>query len=263
MEERITNKISEKSDHPTPMLKTIASPKKNTTKYQFPHNCDWRDQINLISTYFKMEMTQNDISLPSNVNRLAKGINYSASPRHSLPNKIKSNHPKENVTFCDFITVNTFPTHTISSNDFEQKRQKEMTRVNTKDTEDTTTSIINTEGKVCIERRIQQRTAILAVLSFQKRLHQTVSEVTPSSEFIGRLSSTSLKLSQWAKDIALETARQTVLEVYPQSLSTSNSVPIRLSEFPEIKRSRKRGSKHMQAATTTLERELREHILYN
>ena len=113
--------------------------------------------------------------------------------------------------------------------------------------------VINTEGKVNKERRLQQRTATIAILSYQKRLSDR-SKAASSSNFTILMSPVSQKLSQRAKEIAREIARQMYLEVYdpqlpisPISSSSSNStmmIPIHISEFPELKK--KKPSKHSE-----------------
>lgn len=125
----------------------------------------------------------------------------------------------------------------LSFVNFEAQRRKEMTcSISKKCSQDKTVPLINTDGKVCTERRVHQRTAIMAILSYQKHMQERLSK---SSEFELLVSSVSQKLSQRAKDIALETARQTSFEVYPH-LSSSNLAPINISSFPEIKKKSKK-----------------------
>jgi len=197
------------------------------------------------SSHNTKKMALHNCSSRGNNNSMTIDINHT-DPSWCKPLcKRNNSRPQKKVTFCPLVTVNTFPTsflrsREILSADSEQQLQKAMTRRKGKDAQDKTTPTVNPGGKVRIERRIQQRTAIMAVLSYQRRLQERIAGVAPSFEFTLLLSPISLKLSQRAKDIALETARQTFLEVYAISASASYMVPIHVSEFPEIKKKKKR-----------------------
>ena len=172
-------------------------------------------------------------------------------------------HKKKSVTFCPFVNVrwgftkevddvsHPHDVHTnkkagahhcttsISSATFEKQRQDVKTRYIDVDQEKTPDDIplINTYGKVCHERRMQRRMYSRAVLSYQKRLQRRQGGCNDSSSPSLLLAPISIKFSQRAKEIALETARQTLLDVYP-SLTSSSPNPIRISKFPEIKKRR-------------------------
>ena len=148
---------------------------------------------------------------------------------------------RREVSFCPSVTVNTYAAarerhaHTA---DFQEQRHAALTRFQGKksDARDKEAPLINTEGKVCSERRRHQRSAVNAVLSLQRKLHRKTAGgcVVASSEVARLLSAASLKLSQRAGDVAREVARQVLLEVHPLQ-SASNSVPIDLAEFPRLK----------------------------
>jgi len=163
--------------------------------------------------------------------------------------------PQKLVTFCPRVTIKPFPSYrempnarqtpaaprSTNSTQFDHLRRNGMARCKGKDSQDKTASVINSNGKICLERRIQQRITRWAVLSYQRRLQERKEGSAPNSvKFTPLPSHVSLKLSQRAKDIALETARQTYLEVYPFFVSSSNVLPIQISEYPEIKRKTKR-----------------------
>ena len=248
------------------------------------HNFNCTDELNNISLHSKRYHNHT-----SSIGNRKKGImkvcitNNSYSAWHNMPSTMK--RVQNSVTFRPLITVNTYhltapeddneallqiatattsPVHTTPSNpsaEFEQRRQKEMTRccytkdVTPKNTQEEGTKnnhtysivipLINTEGKVNKERRLQQRTATMAILSYQKRLSDH-SKAASSSNFTILMSPVSQKLSQRAKDIAREIARQMYLEVYDSQLpfspissysSTSMMmIPIPISEFPELKK---------------------------
>ncbi len=65
------------------------------------------------------------------------------------------------------------------------------------------TPIVNTDGIVCIERRIQQRIDIMPVLSYQMRKHARVAQATSPSKFTLLLSGASIEMSKRAKEIAM------------------------------------------------------------
>lgn len=170
--------------------------------------------------------------------------------RKSINNSIQQK--KREVSFCSLVTVNTIrlkqdnvhnESDSPNSADFEQQRQllRKTCCKDQKNAKDkSNVPIVNSEGQVCTERRVQQRTAVAAIISYQRRLRERI-ESSDSSTL--RLCPISLKLSQRAKDIALETARQTLLEVYPLLAFESNGkalVPIEISEFPEIKKKKKK-----------------------
>mmetsp|Transcript_21776 Transcript_21776/g.35409 ORF Transcript_21776/g.35409 Transcript_21776/m.35409 type:complete len:195 (-) Transcript_21776:92-676(-) len=154
-----------------------------------------------------------------------------------------SNKTQKKVAFCSLVTVNTFLSseekHGINSKDFEHQSQKQKVIARCKNI----APAVNTDGNVCIERRTQQRIAIAAVISYQRRLRERATGVAPSFELTHLLSHLSLKLSKRAKSIALETARQTFLEVYPFPACSSDTIPTAhiISDFPEIKKKKKRG----------------------
>lgn len=196
------------------------------------------------SSHNTKKMALHNCSSRGNNNSTTIDINHTDPSWFKPLCKRNNSRPQKEVTFCPLVTVHTFPPSFLPSRemlsaDSEQQLQKAMTRRKGKDAQDKTTSV-NPDSKVRIERRIQQRTAIMAVLSYQRRLQERIAGVAPSFEFPLLLSPTSLKLSQRAKDIALETARQTFLEVYPLSASASDMVPIHVSEFPEIRKKKKK-----------------------
>ena len=147
------------------------------------------------------------------------------------------------VSFCPSVTVNTYAAarerHARTAADFQEQRHAALTRFQGKksDARGKEAPLINTEGKVCSERRRHQRSAVNAVLSLQRKLHRksTGGCVVASSEVARLLSAASLKLSQRSGDVAREVARQVLLEVHPLLQSASNSVPIDLAEFPRLK----------------------------
>ena len=162
---------------------------------------------------------------------------------------------KKRVTFCPTVTVNMFIStpqaqdtsssseHTVqnaktgldllSDVAFEEQRQQEMTRCSNVH-EKSTVPLINTDGRVCRERHIHRHVVQCALLSYQKRLVGSGSSCKYITDLLAPIS---LKLSQRARDIALETARVNLIEVYPSSAFPSTSVvPICISQFPEIKK---------------------------
>ena len=170
-------------------------------------------------------------------------------------NKSSSNRrrmQKKCVTFCPTVTVNMFIStpqaqdtsssseHTVqnaktgldllSDVAFEEQRQQEMTRCSNVH-EKSTVPLINTDGRVCRERHIHRHVVQCALLSYQKRLVGSGSSFKYITDLLAPIS---LKLSQRARDIALETARVNMIEV-GQSPSAS-VVPICISQFPEIKK---------------------------
>ena len=175
-------------------------------------------------------------------------------------------HKKKTVTFCPFVNVrlgftkeaddvsHSHDVHTnkkagahhcttsTTSATFEKQRQDVKTRCIDVDQEKTDDDIplINTYGKVCHERRTQRRMYSRAVLSYQKRLKRRQGGCSGSSSPSLLLAPISIKFSQRAKEIALETARQTLLDVYPSLASSSSDLetPIHISKFPEIKKRR-------------------------
>ena len=100
------------------------------------------------------------------------------------------------------------------------------------------------------ERRVQQLIARKAVLSFQRYLQQS-DAASSENDDQARLAEVSAKFSRRAKDVALEAARVNFLEAHPASpggqcprfCSKSDSinadVPVRLTEFPTVKLTRK------------------------
>ncbi|KAL7464682.1 hypothetical protein ACHAXS_005017 [Conticribra weissflogii] len=116
---------------------------------------------------------------------------------------------------------------------------------------DPSAPLANTEGLVAPERRMHQRQAILAILSYRQRIRRMTKQMTntaPSVDVQTLLSRASCKFSRRAKDIALEIARLNRLEVekhvMAQSSSSSSSssegtklwsVPIPISDFPTIR----------------------------
>jgi len=184
-----------------------------------------------------------------------------------------SNHLQEHrphqkkITFCPFVNVrlgftkevddvsHSHDVHTnkkagahhcttsTSSATFEKQRQDVKTRCIAVDQEKTGDDVplINTYGKVCHERRTQRRMYSRAVLSYQKRLQsRRQGGYNDSSSPSLLLAPISIRFSQRAKEIALETARQTLLDVYPCLASSSSDLetPIHISKFPEIKKRR-------------------------
>jgi len=175
-------------------------------------------------------------------------------------------HQKKSVTFCPFVNVrlgftkevddvsHSHDVHTnkkagahhcttsISSATFEKQRQDVKTRYIDVDHEKAHDDVplINTYGKVCHERRMQRRMYSRAVSSYQKRLQSRQGGCSGSSSPSLLLAPISINFSQRAKEIALETARQTLLDVYPCLASSSSDLetPIRISKFPEIKKRR-------------------------
>jgi hypothetical protein len=94
------------------------------------------------------------------------------------------------------------------------------------------------------ERRIQQMIARKALLSYQRNLHRS-NKHQDSPRFIAE---TSQKFSLRAKDRAIELARLNFIEVYKEDaerprfsleMELNVDVPIKLSEFPSVKISRK------------------------
>ena len=131
-------------------------------------------------------------------------------------------------------------TRSPTPSSFERRRHFELTRRADKTSaRNENASVVNTDGRVCIERRVQQRTAILAVLSYQKKLRQRSSTRAAAAASSHLLAPVSLKLSQRAKEIALETARLVFLDVYPQHSASSHRTPICISEFPSMKQKKR------------------------
>jgi len=149
------------------------------------------------------------------------------------------------VALCSLGTVNKFllsqENHGINSKGFEHQSQKQKVIDRCKNTAPT----VNTDGNVYIERRIRQRIAIAAVISYERRLQERATGAAPSFELTHLLSHISLKLSKRAQGIALETAQQTFLEVYPFSACSSDMIPTAyiISDFPEIKKKKKKKKK--------------------
>lgn len=93
-------------------------------------------------------------------------------------------------------------------------------------------------------RRVQQLIARRAVLSFQRHIRESHIK-TVNQDDQRRLADMSVKFSQRAKEVAMENARVNYLEVYDDDsskrprFSTSHSVnadvPIQVSEFPQVK----------------------------
>lgn len=137
--------------------------------------------------------------------------------------------------------VHSASTRSPTPSSFERRRHSELTRRADKTSaRDENASVVNTDGRVCIERRVQQRTAILAVLSYQKKLRQSSSTgAAASTSNLQLLAPVSFKLSQRAKEIALETARLVFLDVYPQHSASSHRTPICISEFPSMKQKKR------------------------
>ena len=159
------------------------------------------------------------------------------------------------ITFYPFVSVRSF----VSTQDGDAPIDAQARRKTS-----CNAPLINTDGKVCPKRRIHQHTSTSAVLSYQRRLHKRMNQSDndkgqnnlllkhlshklheqypncngcTNTELL--LAHVSTKLSQRAKDIALETARQTLLEIYPASSSHSNDnqiLPIPISEFPKTKK---------------------------
>ena len=159
------------------------------------------------------------------------------------------------ITFYPFVSVRSF----VSTQDGDAPIDAQARRKTS-----CNAPLINTDGKVCPKRRIHQHTSTSAVISYQRQLHKRMNrsdndkgqnnlllkhlshklhEQYPNcngctnTELL--LAHVSTKLSQRAKDIALETARQTLLEIYPASSSHSNDnqiLPIPISEFPKTKK---------------------------
>ena len=200
---------------------------------------------------------------PSSIKRRTTSLLKSSSHHHQEHRP----HKKKTVTFCPFVNVrlgftkevdnvsHSHDVHTnkkagahhcttsISSATFEKQRQDVKTRYIGVDQEKTGDDVplINTYGKVSHERRIQRRLYSRAVLSYQKRLNRRQGGCSAGSSASLLLAPISIKFSQRAKEIALETARQTLLDVYPCLASSSSSdleTPIHISKFPEIKKRR-------------------------
>mmetsp|Transcript_4870 Transcript_4870/g.10734 ORF Transcript_4870/g.10734 Transcript_4870/m.10734 type:complete len:209 (+) Transcript_4870:138-764(+) len=182
-------------------------------------------------------------------------INRTDPSFHRPLRRNSSDRPQKLVTFCPRVTIKPFPSYREMPNaretpaaprstnctQFDQLRRNGMARCKGNDSQDKTASVINSNGEICLERRIQQRITRWAVLSYQRRLQERIEGSAPTSvKFTPLLSQVSLKLSQRAKDVSLETARQTYLEVYPFFVSSSNVLPIQISEYPAFKRKTKR-----------------------
>lgn len=88
------------------------------------------------------------------------------------------------------------------------------------------------------KRRIHQRLARFAVLSFQQHLRRQRSGHSVESRAL-ELARLSFKFSRRSKDIALEEARQNFLEAHPSDDTSKDNVavqlqqPIEISNFPK------------------------------
>lgn len=191
-------------------------------------------------------------------------INTLKQNQEEAPHKDDVLHTKTSSVPIDIFPSNISPT--TASSFKKHVRQIEVKKLDTVPDEDNAT-ITNIEGKVPHERRVHQRTAILAILSYQQRIQEqflknghhatknsnsSVPVLPPPSSTLSNkpqllLSQVSTKFSQRAKDIALESARLNCLEVYssdsfpmPSSISLASlSIPVALSDFPIIKQKKR------------------------
>lgn len=119
------------------------------------------------------------------------------------------------------------------------------------------------------ERRVQQLIARKAVLSFQRYLQQSHAASSGNGDQ-ARLAEVSAKFSRRSKDVALETARVNFLEAHPaspggqcprfcsESDAINADVPVRLTEFPTVKLTRKVSIDEVSAMTRTKRQRVQE-----
>ena len=129
---------------------------------------------------------------------------------------IPTNNFQKRVAFARMVTVHCLP------NTYERKRHTSEHTGRVKD-------------PVERKRRIHQRLARFAVLSFQQHLRRQRSGHSVESRAL-ELARLSFKFSRRSKDIALEEARQNFLEAHPQDDTALNlQRPIEISNFPKLK----------------------------
>ncbi len=103
----------------------------------------------------------------------------------------------------------------------------------TQDNDVSASSIASTKGGIPHDRRVQQRIAIAAVLSFQDHLRKQGKDPLTHPDLLRSVSS---RFSQRARDHALERGRQLFCEVHQPAKGSVVLIPLHISKFPPLKR---------------------------
>ena len=143
--------------------------------------------------------------------------------------------PSASVQFSSTVTVRVFESNapTNCSHIYPQDNDAYSPPLELTQTDAAHESIERTRGGIPHDRRVQQRLAIAAILSFQNHLRTQSNDPSTHPDLLCSVSS---KFSQRARDLALEHARQLFCEVHQPAKGSAMTIPIHISKFPPLKR---------------------------
>lgn len=143
--------------------------------------------------------------------------------------------PSASVQFSSTVTVRVFESNapTNCSHIYPQDNDTYSPPLELTQTDAAPESMERTRGGIPLDRRVQQRTSIAAILSFQNHLRTHSNDPSTHPDLLCSVSS---KFSQRARDLALEHARQLFCEVHQPAKGSAMTIPIHVSKFPAVKR---------------------------
>ncbi len=135
------------------------------------------------------------------------------------------------VHFSSTITIRR--TYSLICPQSDDTPYPQLSMTQTQDNAVSASSIAITKGGIPHDRRVQQRIAIAAVLSFQDHLRKQGKDPSTHPDLLRSVSS---RFSQRARDLALERARQLFCEVHQPAKGSVVLIPLHISKFPSLKR---------------------------